>query len=413
MIQFEKLKLSNGMRLLIHEDHSTPLAAVNIMYNVGARDEDENRTGFAHLFEHLMFGGSKNVPVFDEPLQQAGGENNAFTSNDITNYYETLPAQNLETALWLESDRLMALNINQHTLDVQRKVVCEEFKEHYINQPYGDAWHLLRELAYKKHPYKWPTIGKNLNHVEEAQLSDVQAFFKKHYVPANAIMVIAGNIKTDEAARLAEKWFGGIAGGEMPLRKIGPEPKQTEARFMETKADVPADMIYKAYHMDHRLSAGYYQADVLSDILSGGKSGRLFQQLVMEQKLFSEINAFHTGSIDPGLFVIEGKLLPGVKMETAETAITVELKKVCNEKTNNRELDKVKNQIESSHVFGELELLNRALNIAFGDLLGNANLINEELETYRNINSTDIQNCAQEILTDENCSTLYYLSNKN
>ena len=239
MIQFEKLKLSNGMRLLIHEDHSTPLAAVNIMYNVGARDEDENRTGFAHLFEHLMFGGSKNVPVFDEPLQQAGGENNAFTSNDITNYYETLPAQNLETALWLESDRLMALNINQHTLDVQRKVVCEEFKEHYINQPYGDAWHLLRELTYKKHPYKWPTIGKNLKHVEEAQLSDVQAFFKKHYVPANAIMVIAGNIKTDEAARLAEKWFGGIAGGEMPLRKIGPEPKQKSlpVHFVEKMAE--------------------------------------------------------------------------------------------------------------------------------------------------------------------------------
>ena len=411
MIQFEKMQLSNGMRLLIHEDKSTPLACVNVMYNVGARDEDENRTGFAHLFEHLMFGGSKNAPVFDEPLQQAGGENNAFTSNDITNYYETLPAHNLETALWLESDRLQSLNINQHSLDVQRKVVCEEFKEHYINQPYGDAWHLLRELCYKIHPYKWPTIGKNLKHVEEAQLSDVQAFFNKHYVPANAILVIAGNVKTSEAASLAEKWFGGIDGGKTETKKIPKEPTQTSARTAEVKSNVPADMLYKAWHMSDRLSKQYYAADIMSDILSGGKSGRLYQRLVIEEKLFSEVNAFHTGSIDAGLMVAEGKLLPGVEMKKAEDALQTEMEKICTNKVDDNELEKVKNQLESSHVFGELDLLNRTLNIAYGELLGNANLVNEELDIYRNINNEDVRNCANEIFRNENSNTLYYLKN--
>lgn len=411
MIQFSRTTLSNGMRLLVHEDESTPLACVNVMYDVGARDEDENRTGFAHLFEHLMFGGSKHAPVFDEPLQQAGGENNAFTSNDITNYYETLPAQNLETALWLESDRLLALNINQHSLDVQRKVVCEEFKEHYINQPYGDAWHLLRELAYKTHPYKWPTIGKNLKHVEEAKLSDVQAFFNKYYVPANGILVVAGNIKTAEAIQLAEKWFGKIPAGHTNQRTIAAEPKQTEARKETVKRDVPANMIFKAYHMGNRLSKQYYAADLLSDILSGGKSGRLFQQLVKEQKLFSEISAFHTGSIDNGLMVVEGKLLPETTMEQAEAAIEMELQKICTHLVEPHELEKVKNQFETQHVLGEMELLNRALSIAYGELLGNANLINDEMNFYRQITNEEIRKAAQEIFRNENSNTLYYLMN--
>ncbi len=410
MISFKRRLLDNGLKVIVHEDNSTPLAAVNILYNVGSRDESPDQTGFAHLFEHLMFGGSKNIEVFDEPLQKAGGENNAFTSTDITNYYETLPTQNIETAFWLEADRMNELNFSDHSLEVQRKVVSEEFKEHYINQPYGDVWHKLRQLAYHTHPYQWPTIGKKLEHIEEARLDDVKNFFFKYYRPNNAILVVAGNVNAEEIFSLAAEWFGGIPSGQTQTKNITPEPPQTEGRFLTVEADVPLDSIYKAYHMPARLQSGYYAADMISDILSGGKSGRLYQSLVKEQKLFSEINCYQTGSIDPGLLVVEGKLVKGVKMEDAERSIISELEKVSSENIDYLELEKVKNRVESQMVFSETELLHKAMNLAYAELLGDANLVNEEINNYLAMTANDIRNEASKILRPENCSTLYYFS---
>lgn len=412
MITFEKFTLPNGLRVLVHEDNSTPLAAFNLLYDVGARDESPEKTGFAHLFEHLMFGGSANIPSFDEPLQKAGGENNAFTSNDVTDYYETLPAHNLETAFWLESDRMMSLDFEGRALEVQRKVVCEEFKEHYINQPYGDVWHKLRPLAYTKHPYQWATIGKELRHVEEATKEDVRNFFFTHYRPNNAILVVAGNVKADHVKALAEKWFGNIPAGVTVERKLPKEPKQTEARSLTVHADVPLDAIYKAYHMPSRLDKNYYVVDLISDILSGGKSSRFYETLVKEKKLFSEINAYVTGSIDPGLFVIDGKLMKEVKMQEAEEAINEEIKKICEVKVSDRELEKVKNKVESQMEFAEMGALNKAMNLAFAELLGNPNLVNEEKQFYLSVTPERLQWQAQEILRDTNCSTLYYFSNQ-
>lgn len=410
MIAFKKSTLKNGLKILVHEDTSTPLAAVNLLYNVGSRDETPDQTGFAHLFEHLMFGGSRNIPVFDEPLQKASGENNAFTSTDITNYYETLPAHNLETALWLESDRMNELAFSEHSLDVQRKVVCEEFKEHYINQPYGDVWHKLRELSYSTHPYQWPTIGKKLAHIEEAKLSDVKSFFYKHYRPDNAILVVAGFVKAEEIFTLAEKWFGDIPAGHKPPRNIPQEPPQRGLKSLTIEAEVPLDAIYKTWHMPARMDARYYAADLITDVLSGGKSSRLYQSLVKEKKLFSEVNAYQTGSIDPGLIVVEGKLVKGVKMSQAESAIDEEISRMTGELIDETELAKVKNRVEAQIIFSETELLNKAMNLAYYELLGDANLVNEEADHYLNTSAADIQKQAQDIFTAENCSVLYYHS---
>lgn len=410
MIAFKKSTLKNGLKIIVHEDTSTPLAAVNLLYNVGSRDETPDQTGFAHLFEHLMFGGSRNIPVFDEPLQKASGENNAFTSTDITNYYETLPAHNLETAMWLESDRMNELAFSEHSLDVQRKVVCEEFKEHYINQPYGDVWHKLRELSYSTHPYQWPTIGKKLAHIEEAKLSDVKSFFYKHYRPDNAILVVAGFVKAEEIFTLAEKWFGDIPAGHKPPRNIPQEPAQKGLKSLTMEADVPLDAIYKTWHMPARMDARYYAADLITDVLSGGKSSRLYQSLVKEKKLFSEINAYQTGSIDPGLIVVEGKLVKGVKMNQAESAIDEEISKITGGLIDETELAKVKNRVEAQIIFSETELLNKAMNLAYYELLGDASLVNEEADHYLNTSAADILKQAQDIFTADNCSVLYYHS---
>jgi predicted Zn-dependent peptidase len=410
MIQFRRHQLSNGLRVIVHEDYSTPLAAVNILYNVGSRDESPDQTGFAHLFEHLMFGGSRNIDVFDVPLQMAGGENNAFTSTDITNYYETLPAQNLETTFWLESDRMNELAFSEQSLEVQRKVVVEEFKEHYINQPYGDVWHKLRELAYTTHPYRWPTIGIKPEHIEQARLDDVRNFFFKHYRPNHAILVVAGNVKTDEVFALAEEYFGEIPAGNHDEKHLPAEPPQTEARSATVHADVPLNAIYKAWHFPARTDPSFYASDLISDILSGGKSGRLYQALVKEQKLFSEINCYQTGSIDPGLLVLEGKLLEGITMDAAEQAIQKELDKVAAYEVEEHELNKVKNRIESQMTFSEAELLNRAMNLAFAELLGDAGMINEEVKRYLSVTAGEVRSCAEKILRPSNCSTLYYYS---
>ena len=410
MIQFNKFVLQNGLRVLVHEDNSTPMAVVNIMYDVGARDEDENKTGFAHLFEHLMFGGSINIPDYDEPLQRAGGENNAYTTNDLTNYYCSLPAENIETAFWLESDRMLSLAFSEKSLDVQRKVVCEEFKEHYINKPYGDVWHKMRELAYKVHPYKWMTIGKELSHVENVRMEDVKKFFFKYYRPANAILVVAGNVKTEQIKTLAEKWFGDIDSGEKNIRHIPQEPKQIEARLLKLTANVPLDELVKTWHICGRLDENYYAADLITEILGGGKSSRLYQKLVKEKQLFSSLDCYHFGTVEPGLLVIEGKLVKGIKMEDAENAISEEVEKIKTELISENELQKVKNKTESVLAFEDMSVMNRANSLAFYELLGDADLMNTELSKYQAVTAQNIKSYAEEIFDENNCSTIYYYS---
>jgi predicted Zn-dependent peptidase len=410
MIHFEKFVLANGLRVIVHQDLSTPMAVMNIMYDVGARDEDPERTGFAHLFEHLMFGGSVNISSYDEPLQRAGGENNAYTTNDLTNYYIQLPSENLETAFWLESDRMLSLAFSKKSLDVQRKVVCEEFKEHYLTKPYGDVWHRLRELAYKKHSYRWMTIGKELSHIENAKLDDVKNFFFKYYRPINAIMVVAGNVTVEKVKVLAEKWFDEIPSGEKYNRSLPQEPEQTEERKSEVKAKVPLDAFYKCWHMPARLDRRYYIADLLTDILSGGGSSRLYQALVKEKQLFSNIECYHFGSTDPGLLAIEGKLVKGIKMQVAEKAVEDELDKMKNELVSETELQKVKNKTESMIAFEDMSVMSRANSLAYYELLGDASWMNFELEKYGSVTTEDILQESRNIFRSNNSSTLYYLS---
>ncbi len=410
MIKFERFTLANGLRVIVHQDTSTPMAVMNIMYDVGARDENPEMTGFAHLFEHLMFGGSVNIPNFDEPLQMAGGENNAYTTNDLTNYYIQVPAENLETAFWLESDRMLSLAFSEKSLDVQRKVVCEEFKEHYIAKPYGDAWHKMRQLAYTTHPYRWMTIGKELSHIEEAKLGDVKDFFHKFYRPSNAVMVVAGNVTTEKVKELADKWFGELPAGEKYLRTIPQEPLQNAERKLEVKANVPLDAFYKCWHIYPRLDQRYYVADLLTDILSGGGSSRLFQSLVKEKQLFSNIECYHFGSTDAGLLCIEGKLVKGVKMKDAEAAVEAELEKVKSELVTEEELQKVKNKTESMMAFEDMSVLNRANSLAYYELLGDASWMNFELQKYSKVTTEDIRRESKNIFRPENSNTLYYYS---
>ena len=408
MLQFERFTLENGLRVLVHEDKATAMVAMNILYDVGARDEEAHRTGFAHLFEHLMFGGSVNIPEYDEPLQMAGGENNAYTTNDITNYYIQLPLKNIETAFWLESDRMLSLAFSEKSLDVQRKVVSEEFKEHYLNKPYGDAWHLLRSLAYKVHAYQWPTIGKDLKQIEDAKLDDVKSFFFKHYRPLNAVMCVAGNVTTAQVKELAEKWFGNIPAGEHYDRHLLQEPRQEEDRVQTVYADVPLDALYKAWHITGRLTPDYYATDLITEILGSGFSSRLYQRLVKEEQLFSNINCYHTGSLDPGLLVIEGKIREGKTIEEANAAVESEIRLLVAQGVNDNELEKSKNKIEAMIAFEDVSLLSRANNLAFYELMGDAALINKEWEKYQSVTPAFLQKTAEEVFREGNCNTLFY-----
>lgn len=410
MVRFTRHLLSNGMPLLVHEDPSTPLATVNLLYKVGARDEDSSRTGFAHLFEHLMFGGSINIPEFDGPLQLAGGDNNAFTNNDITNYYCTLPASNLETAFWLESDRMMSLAFSEKSLEVQRQVVIEEFKQRYLNQPYGDVWLLLRPLAYRVHPYQWATIGKELAHIEQATLEDVRNFFFRFYTPDNAILVVAGGVKRDDVVALAEKWFGPIKRNMGQRNPLPVEPVQNEYRSLSVQRDIPFDSIYMAFHACSRLDPEFYATDLLTDVLSRGKSCRLYNSLVKEKKLFSSVNAYLTGDFDKGLVVVEGKLLKGVSTGDAEAAIRLELDRIMNEEVTPEELTRSKNTVESTIEFSEMELSSRALSLAIAEYMGNPDLVNTEMERYAVVKASDLQLVARQVFRKENCSVLHYLS---
>ena len=410
MIQFEKFQLDNGLKVLVHQDTSTPMAVVNVLYNVGAKDEDPNKTGFAHLFEHLMFGGSVNIPVYDEPLQRAGGENNAYTTNDLTNYYCQIPAENIETAFWLESDRMLSLAFSKKSLEVQRKVVCEEFKEHYINKPYGDAWHKMRSLAYTKHPYRWMTIGASLQHVEDATMEDVKDFFFQFYRPNNAILVVTGNVQTEQVKQLAQKWFGPIEAGKPYVRNLPKEPVQEKSRTMDVRADVPLDMLMMTWHMGGRFDEGYHATDLITEVLGGGTSARLYEQLIKVKQIFSSIDCYHFGTVDPGLLVIEGKLVKGISMAVAEKAVLEEIEKIKNEILDAKEVQKVINKTESVICFEDMSIMNRAHSLAYYELLGDADLMNKELSMYQKVTPSMIQQTAQQIFQENNRNTLYYYS---
>lgn len=412
MIQFSRFVLANGLRVLVHEDASTPMAVINVLYDVGARDEDPAKTGFAHLFEHLMFGGSINIAEYDDELQKAGGENNAYTTNDLTNYYCQLPSANIETAFWLESDRMVSLAFSKKSLDVQRKVVSEEFKEHYINKPYGDVWFTMREMAYERHPYRWMTIGKTLQHIEEATLTDVKAFFQKHYNPSNAILVVAGNVVAEQVYELADKWFGPIPSGEKYTRDIPQEiPQQAPVR-KDVTADVPVDAFLKTWHMPSRMDPRYYAVDLLSDVLGSGASSRLYQAMVKEQQLFTNIDCYHYGSTDGGLVCVEGKLVKGVSPEAAEAAVNAVIDTFKTEGISVSELEKVKNKTESTMAFEDMGVMNRASSLAYYELLGDANLMNTELARYHEVTAEDILRESQLIFDENNSHTLYYRAKK-
>lgn len=410
MIQYTKFQLENGLTVIHHPDESTQLAVLNLVYNVGSKHENPEKTGFAHLFEHLMFGGSLNIEDFDGELQKAGGESNAFTSNDITNYYLTLPATNIETGFWLESDRMLSLDFNQESLDIQRNVVIEEFKERYLNQPYGDVWLHILPLAYRIHPYSWPTIGKDISHIEQASLEDVKGFFSRFYVPNNACLVVAGKISLGRCRELCNKWFGPIPKGKENKIEYCQEPEQNEAKTKTITANVPFDLIVKAWHMPARTDSAYYASDLLTDILGSGRSSRLYNELVKKRALFSELDAYITGDVEAGLLLIEGKLIRGVSMEQAEAAIMEELEKIKSHGPSPDELSRVINKSEANISFNDVTVLNRAMKLAYGFILGDAELVNKEASLYARVSASEITQMANTILQDKNCSTLYYLS---
>lgn len=408
MIEYKKHTLANGLRVIVHTDKSTPMTAVNVLYNVGSKDENPEKTGFAHLFEHLMFGGSKHIADYDTPLQKVGGENNAFTTNDLTNYYLTLPSQNIETGLWLESDRMLELAFNKKSLETQRSVVIEEFRQRYLNQPYGDAMALLYEMAYKVHPYRWPTIGRDISHIENATMEDVKEFFLKFYAPNNAVLSICGNIEADEAFALSEKWFGSIPSRNVPIRNLPQEPLQAERREQSVTRSVPYNALNMAFHMSSKFTPEYYASDLISDILSNGNSSRLYRNLIVEKGLFSELDAFISGDDDPGLFIFSGKLIEGISYEQAESAIWAEIEKIKQECIDEKELQKVVNKIEANLIFSETSYLNKAINLAAFELAGDLSMINRQADSYRQISPEKLIETANQVFTQSNCSTLYY-----
>jgi predicted Zn-dependent peptidase len=412
MVDLKRFYLDNGLRIIVNEDHSTPLVALNILYNVGSRDDDPDQTGLAHLFEHLMFSGSVNIPDFDSPMQLAGGENNAYTNNDVTVYYLTLPADNIETGFWLESDRMLGLDFSKKNMEIQKRVVAEEFKQRYLNQPYGDVMHIIRDAVYKTHPYRWPTIGRELSHIERFKLDIIKKFFYSHYAPNNAILSISGNISEKEAYRLTEKWFGDIGKREIKTRNLPVETPQTEERILTVEKRVPSDLIYKVWHVCPRDHSDFRVLDLFTDILAGGESGRLYTSLVRDKKLFSDINAYITGDIDPGLLFIYGKLMDGADIYRAENEIMKMVDSLRNEFIPNEEMEKVKNKFEATMVLSNSSIMNKATNLALYELLGDANRMNSEVEAYRNVTPEAVIDATNKYMVSTNCTTLYYKSDK-
>jgi predicted Zn-dependent peptidase len=409
MIAFEKYVLENGLTVILHDDQSTPLVAVNVLYKVGSKNETPDKTGFAHLFEHLMFGGSLNVPDFDTPIQVAGGDNNAFTNSDLTNFYNVMPSENLETALWLESDRMKSLIFSQESLDVQKKVVVEEFKETSINKPYGDLWHELSALVYKNHPYRWPTIGLTPQHIEDANLDDVKLFFENHYNPSNAILVVAGKLDVENTKTQIEKWFAEIPGNPKPNTGIIQEPQQNEYRQKTVYRPVPSNAIYLGFPMGDRLHKDFALCDVLSEVLCGGRSSRFYQNLIKNSEMFSNVDAYISGTMDPGLFIIEAKLLDGADIEKAKALIWKEIDHLMDTLVDAEELQKVKNGLISSIVFSEVSIINKAINLAYYEMLKDADMINNQEEDYLDITPEDLQSVAKRIFLKSNCNEILYL----
>jgi len=411
MIVFERFTTSNGLKVLIHEDRSTPLVAFNLLYDVGSKDESPEITGLAHLFEHLMFSGTKRIPDFDKPLQIAGGENNAFTNTDITNYYITLPKENIETAFWLESDRMEEINLSDRNIDIQKQVVTEEFKQRYQNQPYGDASLILRKLAFEKHPYRWPTIGADISHVQNAEKKIITDFYYSHYAPNNAILCISGNITANKARNLIEKWFCGIETRQIKQRNLPVEPVQTEKREIIVNKEVPASALYKAWHGASRHHNDFQKLDMITDLLAGGTSGYLQNKLVREQKLFSTANIYVTAEIEPGLIIFSGKMLPGVDPIKADNAVSDVISNIASGRIKDNDIEKVKNKYESATILDHTNVLNKAMSLCLYELLGDAGLVNKEVEKYRSINKSEVISAVTQYLDDKNCSTLFYLKN--
>ncbi len=408
MIPYKKRILENGLTVVVNRDRSSKLSAVNLLYKVGARNEDPDRTGFAHLFEHLMFRGTRDVPSFDLPVQMASGEDNAFTNNDYTNFYLTLPVDNLETALWLESDRMQGLWITPEKLETEKRVVVEEFRQRYLNQPYGDQTMLLRALAYRVHPYRWATIGRSTDHIEGATLDEVERFYRTFYRPSNAVLALSADRDEEAMLDLVEKWFGELQDTPFTPAPIPQEPQQEEARTQVVERDVPATTISIAYHMGDRLSKDFCTGDLVSDLLSGGDSSRLYQHLVKDERLFASVNAYISGDVDPGLFILTGQLLPTTTEEQAIEAFHRETESLKHEAASAYELEKVKNKFEANALFGELNVMNKAMNLCYYDFLGDLELINREIAQYRSIDTERIFEFARRIFRAENSSTLIY-----
>ncbi len=406
-IQYQTHTLDNGLKIIIHEDHSIPKAVVDILYKVGSKDEESHRTGFAHLFEHLMFEGSKHIPSYDQPLQRVGGENNAFTSSDITNYYLSLPSNQLETAFWLESDRMLELNFSQEKLDIQKRVVIEEFKQRYLNQPYGDAHLQLRNLHFQIHPYKWATIGKEISHIEEASLEEVKDFFFGYYAPNNATMVVAGDVEPDKVIQLAQKWFGAIPRRNLKKHALPQEPTQKEARSMTVYGEVPFEAVYKMYHVPAHSDRKYYITDIITDLLSNGKSSRLFQQMVIQKQVTPQVNAFSWGMHHPGAISIDGRVAQTKTIDIYEEALQEALDSL--QALTEDELNRIKNKLEATFVMQKTTILNKAMGLAMCDSLGDIDLINKTPEIYHSIGLGEVKEAATTYLAPENCSTLYYL----
>lgn len=402
--------LANGLRIVHHEDPTTQMVAVNVLYDVGARDEDSNHTGYAHLLEHLMFEGSAHIPDYDTQVQLAGGENNAWTNNDITNYYITVPRTNVETAFWLESDRMFGLALTEQSVEVQKGVVIEEFKQRNLNRPYGDVQHIIRDMAYKCHPYRWPTIGVCVEHIEQATLNDVMFFYHRHYVPNNAILSVVGNISFNEVVRLSEKWFGAIPKGNITPRYLSQEPQQKRMRRKSVQRNVPSDMLVMAFHMPDRKDRNYHTCDLITDLLAAGQSSRLIQHLVHRDKLFTSVDAYIQGSFDAGLLFIMGRLADGIAIKTAEEAVWHELELLKRMPVDENELAKVRNRSESERTFNNINYLNRAVNMAQLELIGQDRELSDELAHYCSITADDVQQTSRSIFLKRNCSVLYYKS---
>lgn len=406
--------LANGLRIVHHEDTTTQMVAVNLLYNVGARNEDAEHTGYAHLLEHLMFEGSVNIPNYDIHVQLAGGENNAWTNNDLTNYYITIPKSNVETAFWLESDRMLGLALTEQSVKVQKEVVIEEFKQQHLNRPYGDVQHLIRALAYKVHPYRWPTIGITPQHIEQATRDSIMQFYHRYYTPGNAILSVVGNISFDEVVQMAEKWFGTIENKAMPsstCRYIHTplmEPEQKRMRCKTVYRHVPSDMLIMAFHMSDRYQQEYHVCDLITDILSAGQSSRLIQRLINTRKLFTSLDAYIQGSLDAGLLYIMGRLSDGVTFEEAEQAVWHELDTLKRVAVPDEELNKVRNRSESERTFNNISYLNRAINLAQLELIGQDPTLEDELTRYCSVTAEDIKHTSRKIFTKKNCSVLYY-----